>query len=188
MRFDFDPLSRLWAPFLSHTSHSIHCGSDNAQTGLLHSGVCDLTIAMRVHSIGVTSCRRGARGRSESARRPRSTIGCVFRYAVATARAAADPTLALRGALARPRVTPRAAVTDLEPFTVSRKPAPTLCFDAVPEGMRYALSLANGWRAGARQPFWRHAWRISVPSTFRHSRMNAASAVQPLADTIVPST
>ena len=30
-------------------------------------------------------------------------------------------------------------------------------------------------------------WRISVPSTFRHSRMKAASAVQPLADTIVPS-
>lgn len=31
-------------------------------------------------------------------------------------------------------------------------------------------------------------WWISVPSTFRHSRMNAASAVQPLAETIVPST
>jgi len=31
-------------------------------------------------------------------------------------------------------------------------------------------------------------WRISVPSTFRHSRMKAASAVQPLADTMVPST
>lgn len=31
-------------------------------------------------------------------------------------------------------------------------------------------------------------WRISVPSTFRHSRMNAASAVQPFAETIVPST
>ncbi len=31
-------------------------------------------------------------------------------------------------------------------------------------------------------------WRISVPSTARHSRMKAASAVQPLADTIVPST
>ena len=30
--------------------------------------------------------------------------------------------------------------------------------------------------------------RISVPSTFRHSRMKAASPVQPLAETIVPST
>jgi len=52
------------------------------------------------------------RGRHESARRLRSTIGSVFRYAVATARAEADPTLALKGALIKPTVTPRAAVTD----------------------------------------------------------------------------
>jgi len=31
-------------------------------------------------------------------------------------------------------------------------------------------------------------WRISVPSTFRHSRMKAASPGQPLADTRLPST
>lgn len=52
------------------------------------------------------------RGRYETARRLRSTIGSVFRYAIATARAAADPTSALRGALIRPTVTPRAAITD----------------------------------------------------------------------------
>lgn len=52
------------------------------------------------------------RGRHESARRLRSTIGSVFRYAVATARAEADPTFALKGALIKPTVTPRAAVTD----------------------------------------------------------------------------
>jgi len=52
------------------------------------------------------------RGRYESARRLRSTIGTVFRYAIATSRAEADPTLALRGALISPTVTPRAAVTD----------------------------------------------------------------------------
>lgn len=40
-----------------------------------------------------------ARGRYESARRLRSTIGSVFRYAIATARAETDPTYALRGAL-----------------------------------------------------------------------------------------
>jgi integrase len=40
-----------------------------------------------------------ARGRLESARRLRSTIGSVFRYAIATARATDDPTIALRGAL-----------------------------------------------------------------------------------------
>lgn len=52
-----------------------------------------------------------ARGRLETARRLRSTIGSVFRYAVATARAENDPTLALRGALVTPKVRPRAAVT-----------------------------------------------------------------------------
>jgi Phage integrase central domain/Arm DNA-binding domain len=39
------------------------------------------------------------RGRFESARRLRSTIGSVFRYAIATARAEVDPTYSLRGAL-----------------------------------------------------------------------------------------
>ena len=52
------------------------------------------------------------RGRHESARRLRSTIGSVFRYAVATARAEGDPTFALKGALIKPTVKPRAAVTD----------------------------------------------------------------------------
>jgi len=53
-----------------------------------------------------------ARGHYESARRLRSTIGRVFRYAVATARADGDPTAALRDALITPKVTPRAAITD----------------------------------------------------------------------------
>lgn len=56
------------------------------------------------------------RGRHETARRLRSTIGCVFRYGVATARAEDDPTLALRGALTTPIVTPRAAVTEPKAF------------------------------------------------------------------------
>ncbi|TIT68230.1 MAG: integrase, partial [Mesorhizobium sp.] len=53
-----------------------------------------------------------ARGRYESARRLRSTVGSVLRYAIATARAEADPTIALRGALISPTVTSRAAITD----------------------------------------------------------------------------
>ena len=53
-----------------------------------------------------------ARGRLETARRLRSTIGTVFRYAMATARVDADPTIALHGALAKPTPKPRAAVTD----------------------------------------------------------------------------
>jgi integrase len=56
------------------------------------------------------------RGRHETARRLRSTIGSVFRYAVATARADNDPTFALRGALTTPVVKPRAAVTDPRAF------------------------------------------------------------------------
>ncbi len=52
------------------------------------------------------------RGRHETARQLRSTIGSVFRYAIATARADNDPTFALRGALTTPKVKPRAAVTD----------------------------------------------------------------------------
>jgi integrase len=53
-----------------------------------------------------------ARGRYESARRLRSTIGRVFRYAIATARAQSDPTLALRDALIRPKVKPRPAIIE----------------------------------------------------------------------------
>jgi len=53
-----------------------------------------------------------ARGRLESARRLRSTIGSVFRYAIATARAENDPTVALRGALLTPKVRHRAAITE----------------------------------------------------------------------------
>lgn len=52
------------------------------------------------------------RGRHESARRLRSTIGSVFRYAIATTRAENDPSVALRGALITPKVTHRAAITD----------------------------------------------------------------------------
>lgn len=53
-----------------------------------------------------------ARGRYETARRLRSTIGSIFRYAMATARAEADPTIALKGALIVPRVTSHAAITE----------------------------------------------------------------------------
>jgi integrase len=56
------------------------------------------------------------RGRLESARRLRSTIGSVFRYAIATARAQNDPTIALHGALITPTVTPRAAITNPKEF------------------------------------------------------------------------
>lgn len=51
-------------------------------------------------------------GRRDTARRLRGTMGTVFRYAVVTQRAPADPTYALKGALLRPDVQHRAAITD----------------------------------------------------------------------------
>ncbi|WP_083967235.1 integrase arm-type DNA-binding domain-containing protein, partial [Methylosinus sp. R-45379] len=53
-----------------------------------------------------------ARGVHETANRLRSTIGAVFRYAIASARAENDPTGALKGALTRPVVTARPAITE----------------------------------------------------------------------------
>ena len=53
-----------------------------------------------------------AKAQYETARRLRSTIGGVFRHAIATARASSDPTYALRAALIRPTVTSRAAIID----------------------------------------------------------------------------
>lgn len=57
-----------------------------------------------------------ARGKLESAKRLRATIGQVFRYAVATGRAMGDPTPALQGAIASPIVTHRAAIIDAKGF------------------------------------------------------------------------
>jgi integrase len=51
-----------------------------------------------------------ARGTHETARKLRTAIGDVFRFAIATARADNDPTGALRGALVAPTVKPRAAI------------------------------------------------------------------------------
>ncbi len=53
-----------------------------------------------------------ARGHRETARRMRSFASRVFRYAVATGRALADPAPALRGALTAPVPTHQAAVLD----------------------------------------------------------------------------
>jgi integrase len=52
------------------------------------------------------------RGRHETATRVRSTVGAVFRYAIATGRAERDPTGDLRGALITPTVTHRATIVE----------------------------------------------------------------------------
>lgn len=56
------------------------------------------------------------RGRYETARRLRSTIGSVFGYAVATACADNDPTFALLGALTAPQTKSWAALTEPKAF------------------------------------------------------------------------
>jgi integrase len=55
-----------------------------------------------------------ARGHLETARRMRSLASRVFRYAVSTTRASADPAVALRGALVTPTVTHHAAILHVE--------------------------------------------------------------------------
>ncbi|MCB1393699.1 integrase arm-type DNA-binding domain-containing protein [Nitrobacter sp.] len=57
-----------------------------------------------------------ASGKLETVTRVRETIGAVFRHAIQTARAKADPTQALRGALATPKVKSYAAITDPAAF------------------------------------------------------------------------
>jgi len=57
-----------------------------------------------------------SRDRHETARRLRATIGEVFRYAVATGRADADPASALKGALTAPTVKHRAAIIEPKAF------------------------------------------------------------------------
>ncbi len=57
-----------------------------------------------------------SRGKLETAKRLRATIGQVFRYAVATGRAGSDPTGALAGALASPIIKHRAAIVEPKAF------------------------------------------------------------------------
>ena len=57
-----------------------------------------------------------ARGTHETAHKLRTAIGDVFRFAIATARADNDPTVALRGALVSPTVKPRAALVAPKAF------------------------------------------------------------------------
>jgi integrase len=52
------------------------------------------------------------KGHYETARRLRSTVGAVFRFAIANGLAEIDPTFPLRDALIRPSVKSRAAITD----------------------------------------------------------------------------
>lgn len=77
-------------------------------------------------------------GNLETARRLRAAIGQVFRYAISTARAEVDPTYGLRGAIAAPVVTHRAALTQREDF--ARLVRAVWAYEGAPE-TRIALKL-----------------------------------------------
>jgi integrase len=79
------------------------------------------------------------RGRHETATRVRSTVGAVFRYAIATGRAERDPSSDLRGALITPTVTHRATI--VEPNAVGALLRAIDGFQGQPT-TRYALQLA----------------------------------------------
>lgn len=63
-------------------------------------------------TILATLKKREAKGHYETVGRLRSTIGAVFRFAVASGIAKEDPTYALKDALIKPTVKHRAAITD----------------------------------------------------------------------------
>ncbi len=81
---------------------------DMARADFGDKPITDITSPM------VLACLRKveAKGNYETAKRLRAKIGGVFRYAVANGVTETDPTYALRDALIRPTVTPRAAITD----------------------------------------------------------------------------
>jgi integrase len=81
---------------------------DFARPGLGARPIADITPAEVLDVLRAVE----KRGRLETAKRLRSVIGEVFRYAIATARATNDPSGALRGALLSPKVTHRSAITD----------------------------------------------------------------------------
>lgn len=80
---------------------------------LVRGSIGKLAISEIEPSDVLTAIRRiEGKGKLESARRSLQLAGAVFRYAVATARLASDPTRDLRGALTAPTVTHYGAITE----------------------------------------------------------------------------
>lgn len=80
---------------------------------LLNPGIGRLAIAEIEPADVLAAIRKiEAKGNFESARRTLQLASAVFRFAVATARLASDPTRDLRGALTAPTVTHYGAITD----------------------------------------------------------------------------
>lgn len=85
--------------------------------GIANEDLADMPVTLIKPTHVLVPLRRvEAEGNYETARRLRSVISQVFRYAVATARAEHDPTVGLRGALITPKVTHRPAIVDRDGF------------------------------------------------------------------------
>jgi integrase len=94
-----------WAPATASRSEYL--------LGLLNGSVGQMPITDIEPADLLDAVRKIERkGNLESARRTLQLAGMVFRYAVATARLASDPTRDLRGALTAPKVTHYGAITD----------------------------------------------------------------------------
>lgn len=94
-----------WAPATASRSEYL--------LSLLNSSVGPMPIAEIEPADLLDAVRKIERkGNLESARRTLQLASMVFRYAVATARLASDPTRDLRGALTAPKVTHYGAITD----------------------------------------------------------------------------
>jgi hypothetical protein len=111
-----------------------------------------------------------ARERRESARRLRSTIGAIFRYAVATGREIGDPTVALQGALTAPTVTPRAAIID--PLALGGLLRAIDGHNGTPE-VRYGLQLLALTLSAPANCAAQHGTRSTSTRPFGRSRLNA---------------
>lgn len=81
---------------------------DMANSDLGNKPITDITSPLVLQTLRKIE----AKGNYETALRLRSTIGAVFRFAIASGLAENDPTFALRDALITPKVKPRAAITD----------------------------------------------------------------------------
>ena len=96
---------KAWAPATASRSEYL--------LWLLNGSIGRLAINEIEPADVLTAIRRiEGKGNLESARRTLQLASAVFRYAVATARLASDPTRDLRGALTAPTVTHYGAITD----------------------------------------------------------------------------
>lgn len=111
------------------------------------------------------------KGNHETARRLRSKVGAVFRYAVASGLAENDPTAALKDALVRPKVTSRAAITDPIGFGELLRRIDTYSGEATTRIALKLLALVAQRPGELRQAKWEEIDRVSAIWTIPADRM-----------------